>query len=206
VQNAVDLYFRANSNSAILENVPPNVRYAAAMFEALRLYGISYVVVPSISFANMHADESALDNVSYPYETLYFRGGDCTYISILLCSLLEALNIETAFITTPGHLYMAFEIGDNNWLRGSNDIIEIDGKRWLPIEITVPEEGFIRAWRIGARGWRSAGADAAMFPIRDCWEVYPPVTVAVSIDYPPEMPPDADIVGAMARELAGIRR
>jgi len=176
------------------------------MFEALRLYGISYVVVPTISFANMHADESALDNVSYPYETLYFRGGDCTYIAILYCSLLEALDIETAFITTPGHLYMAFEVGDDTWMRGSPEIVEFNGKRWLPVEITVPEEGFVRAWRIGARGWRSAGLDADMFPIRDCWEVYPSVTVAVSIDYPPEMPHYNDIVQAMARELSVIRR
>ena len=207
VQNAVDLHYRSNPNAPTLRNIPSNVRYAAAMFEALRIYGISYVVVPTLSFVNMRADETALDNVSYPYETLYFRGGDCTYISILFCSLLEALNIETAFITTPGHLYMAFEVGDNNWLAGSRDIIEIDGKRWFPIEITVPEEGFARAWRIGARGWHSADVtdDAALFPIRECWEVYPPVTVTVSIDYPPEMPLGADVVEAMIRELGNIR-
>jgi len=207
VQNAVDLHIRANPRNTRLLNVPENVRYAAAMFEALRLYGISYVVVPTLSFVNMRADESALDNVSYPYETLYFRGGDCTYISILFCSLLEALNIETAFITIPGHLYMAFEVGDSNWLAGSVDIIEIetDGviKRWLPVEITVPEEGFGRAWRIGARSWRTAGADAELFPIRECWEVYPSVTVTVSVDYPPEMPLGSDIVRGMERELLG---
>jgi hypothetical protein len=191
----------SQANSRLL-NVPKNVRYAAAMFEALRLYGISYVVVPSLSFVNLHADESALDNLTYPYETLYYRGGDCTYISILYCSLLEALGIETAFITIPGHLYMAFEIGDKNWLAGNRDIIEKDGRRWLPVEITVPEEGFSRAWRIGAREWRSGGSEAALFPIRECWEVYPSVTVSASVDYPPEMPPARDIVKAMEAELA----
>ncbi|MCL2805695.1 MAG: transglutaminase-like domain-containing protein [Treponema sp.] len=205
VQNAVDLYYRSSSNVPSFRNAPANVRYAAAMFEALRLYGISYVVVPTLSFVNMRADESALDNVSYPYETLYFRGGDCTYISILFCSLLEALNIETAFITIPGHLYMAFEVGDNNWLAGSREIIELNGKRWLPVEITVPEEGFFRAWRIGARQWRNAGEEAELFPIRECWEVYPAVTVTVSIDYPPEMPYAEDIVEAMEREIRNIR-
>jgi hypothetical protein len=125
--------------------------------------------------------------------------------------LLEAINIETAFITTPGHLYMAFEVGDNNWLPGHPDIIEIetDGivKRWLPVEITVPEEGFTRAWRIGARGWRTAAAnsDAALFPMRSSWEVYPPVTVTVSIEYPPEMPHGPEIVRDMERELSIIR-
>ena len=211
VQNAVDLHYFTTPYSPSLRTIPSNVRYAAAMFEALRLYGISYVIVPTHSFVNMRADESALDNVSYPYETLHFRGGDCTYIAILFCSILEAINIETAFITTPGHLYMAFEIGDDNWLPGHIDIIEtnIDGvrKRWLPVEITVPEEGFTRAWRIGARGWRSANAtgDAALFPIRACWEVYPSVTVPVSVDYPPEMPSGYDIVRDMERQLSIIR-
>jgi len=205
VENAVDLHLHSNKASDALLNVPKNVRYAAAMFEALRLYGISYVVVPSLSFVNMHADESALDNVTYPYETLYYRGGDCTYISILFCSLLEALDIETAFITIPGHLYVAFEIGDNDWMAHNTDIIEIDGKRWMPVEITIPEEGFVRAWRIGAREWKSAASDAALYPIRECWQVYPPVTVTVSVDYPPEMPPAADIVNAMEMEFRGRR-
>jgi len=41
-------------------------RRAAAMFEALRLYGISYVVVPATSYKNLSANEAALDNVSTP--------------------------------------------------------------------------------------------------------------------------------------------
>ncbi|MDR0496370.1 MAG: hypothetical protein LBH42_02005 [Treponema sp.] len=193
-----------------LQNVPDNVRYAAAMFEALRLYGINYVVVPATSYKNLSANEAALDSVSYPYQALYYRGGDCTYLSILFCSLLEAIKIETAFITIPGHLYMAFEVGDNNWRAGSSDIIEIDTdgvrKRWLPVEITVPDQGFTRAWRIGARQWRvngaaSEGSAAALYPIREAWKLYPPVTVPASGDHLPEMPDRAAIIRAMETEL-----
>ena len=209
VQNVVDLHMRSQQrlglNASGFENIPENVHYAIALFEALRLYGISYVVVPSLSFVNMQADESALDNVTYPYETLYYRGGDCTYLSILYCSLLEALNIETAFITIPGHLYMAFEVGDSDWMKGNIDIIELNGKRWLPVEITVPEEGFFRAWRIGARQWRTSGIEADIFPIRECWEVYPPVTISASVDYPPDMPQDTDIIQAFLKELAEFK-
>jgi hypothetical protein len=182
-------------------NTPQNVRYAAAMFEALRLYGISYVVVPATSYKNLSANEAALDNVSYPYQALYYRGGDCTYLSILFCSRLEALNVETAFITIPGHLYLAFEIGDGNWQSGSADIIEIDGKRWMPVEITVPGEGFTRAWRIGAGEWRRYGEEAALYPIREAWKLYPPVTVPASTEHPPQMPEAADIIKAMEAEL-----
>jgi hypothetical protein len=186
--------------------IPRNVRYAVALFETLRLYGISYVVVPATSYRNLSANEAALDNVSYPYQALYYRGGDCTYLSILFCSLLEALDIEAAFITVPGHLYLAFEVGDSNWQKGSRDIIEIedsDGKRrrWLPVEITVPGEGFTRAWRIGAGEWRRYGKEAALFPIREAWELYPSVTVPASSDHPPEMPLAQDILRAVEAEL-----
>ncbi|MDR2575675.1 MAG: hypothetical protein LBC52_04440 [Treponema sp.] len=186
--------------------IPINVRFAAAMFEALRLYGINYVVVPATSYKNLSANEAALDNVSYPYQALYYRGGDCTYLSILYCSLLEALEIETAFITIPRHLYLAFEVGDNNWQKSNNDIIEIDGidgirRRWLPVEITVPGEGFTRAWRIGAGQWRRYGTEAALYPIREAWDLYPSVTVPASGDHPPEMPEAADIIRAMEAEL-----
>ena len=197
VASAVQTQELSGASSA----TPKNVRYAAAMFEALRLYGISYVVVPATSYKNLSANEAALDNVSYPYQALYYRGGDCTYLSILYCSLLEALGVETAFITIPGHLYLAFEAGDNNWQQGSKDIIEIDGKRWVPVEITVPGEGFTRAWRIGAGEWRRYGTEAALYPIREAWELYPPVTVPASGDHPPEMPEAADIIKAMEAEL-----
>jgi len=187
-------------------NAPVNVRYAAAMFEALRLYGINYVVVPATSYKNLSANEAALDNVSYPYQALYYRGGDCTYLSILFCSLLEAVDIETAFITVPGHLYLAFEVGDDNWKKDNPDIIEIEGedgirRRWMPVEITVPGEGFTRACRIGAGEWRRYGKEAALYPIRAAWKLYPPVTVPASTDHPPEMPDAADIIRAMEAEL-----
>jgi hypothetical protein len=114
--------------------------------------------------------------------------------------MLEALNIESAFITIPGHIYIAFNVGNNTWLKGNADIIELDGKRWLPVEITVPEKGFTQAWRIGAREWRNSGTAAALYPIRECWEVYPSVTVPGSGDRPPEMPSWEDIIKAVNNE------
>ncbi|MCL2442354.1 MAG: hypothetical protein FWD13_02690 [Treponema sp.] len=183
---------------------PSNVIYAAAMFEALRLYGITYVIVPATSFVNVKSDESVLDNVSYPYQALYYRGGDCSYLSILFCSLLETLNIDTAFITIPGHIFIAFDVGDDSWQANNRDIIQIDGKRWLPVEITIPGEGFTRAWRTGARQWITAGDQAVLYPIKDCWEVYPSVTVPSSGDHLPEMPDWEEIIRALEREIGRL--
>jgi transglutaminase-like putative cysteine protease len=181
-------------------NVPLNVTHAIALFEALRLYGITYIVDPDSSYIALSDDASALDNLYYPYMTLSYRGGDCDDLSILFCSLLEALNIESAFITVPGHIYVAFEVGNDSWQASSGDIIEIEGKRWLPLEITVPNRGFSQAWRIGARQWRNAGEEAVLLPIRECWSIYPPVTVPGSGERPPEMPGWEEITTAAARE------
>jgi len=204
------LYFARYVNSAVNNaqltgNTPSNVVKAAALFEALRLYGISYVVVPATSFARVTTDESVLDNVSYPYQALYYRGGDCSYLSILFCSMLEALNVETAFITIPGHIYIAFEVADTNWLARNADIIELDGKRWFPVEVTVPGEGFTRAWRVGARQWRTNRSNAVLYPIRDAWKIYPSVTVPSSGDNLPDMPEWDAIIRALQRELGNIR-
>ncbi|MCL2443916.1 MAG: hypothetical protein FWD13_10715, partial [Treponema sp.] len=203
-------------NNTTMNNVPRNVVLAAALFEALRLYGITYVVVPATSFANVSADESVLDNVSFPYQALFYRGGDCSYLSILFCSLLEALDVETAFITIPGHIYIAFDVGDNRWLAGNADIIEINGKRWMPIELTVPSEGFTSGWRSGARQWRSANnneqltgnsaAGARLYPIHEAWEIYPSVTVPASGDHLPEMPEWDVIIRAVTNELRVMGR
>ena len=192
-------------------NVPKNIIYAAALFETLRLYGITYVTVPATSFASMSADESALDNVSYPYQALYYRGGDCSYLSILFCSILEALNIESAFITIPGHIYIAFEINDSGWNTNSADIIELNGKRWLPVEITVPGQGFTRAWRIGANQWRDNlnnehTEKSTLYPIREAWEVYPSVTVPSSGNQLPVMPEWDAIIRALSNELRLVGR
>jgi hypothetical protein len=191
----------ANAVSANVAPPPTNVRIAAAMFEALRLYGINYVVDPASSYAALSEDASGLDSLNYPYQTLHYRSGDCDDLSILFCSLLEVAGIETAFITIPGHIYTAFEVGDSNWLKGDAGIIEIGGKRWLPVEITVPDQGFTRAWRIGAREWRTGGLEASLYPIREAWKLYPAVTVPASGDRLPEMPDGAAIIRALEAEL-----
>jgi outer membrane protein OmpA-like peptidoglycan-associated protein len=196
-----------NSNTSTLNSAPSNVRIAAAMFEALRLYGMNYVVDPASAYASLSEDASGLDSLNYPYQTLHYRSGDCDDLSILFCSLLEVVEIETAFITIPGHIYMAFEVGDSDWHLGNPNIIELDGndgvrRRWLPVEITVPDRGFNNAWRIGAREWRNSGTEAALYPIRQAWELYPAVTVPAGGGRLPEVPDQNAIVRAMGAEMS----
>jgi hypothetical protein len=208
--------------ASVIDSVPPNglprnVRYAAALFEALAAYGMNYVIDPASSFVEMSEDAAALDSLNYPYQTLYYRGGDCDDLSILYCSLLEVLGVDTAFITIPGHIYAAFDTGIESGLAinpgaensvifdaGQNDLISHGGRMWMPVEITVPGEGFYEAWRIGAREWgrfasqgensEQIGGEAKLYPMRESWAVYPSVTVSEAGDRLPDLPEETEIV------------
>jgi hypothetical protein len=177
--------------------------------EALNLYGINYVIDPSSSYIEMAENASALDSLNYPYQTLMYRGGDCDDLSILFCSLLEVLGVETAFITVPGHIYAAFDVGVRREELGAGErslgtFIEYGGKLWVPVEITIPGEGFNRAWQVGAREWRSAGDEAMLYPMRDSWELYQPVSVPGAGDRLPDLPEEREIVRRFETEMGRL--
>jgi hypothetical protein len=199
VASVVDLNLRPD--------VPVNIQYAVGLFEALDLYGINYVIDPASSYIEMAENASALDSLNYPYQTLMYRGGDCDDLSILFCSLLEVLGVETAFVTVPGHIYMAFDAGNTEQGTGNKDwgdVIEYGGKLWVPVEITVPGQGFAEAWRIGARQWR-AGEDARIYPMRESWELYRPVSVPGAGERLPDLPEEREIVRRFGVEMGRMR-
>ncbi|WP_052297624.1 hypothetical protein [Leadbettera azotonutricia] len=121
-------YVESAADSAKDSGIPRNIRYALALFEALRVYGINYIIDPASSYIEMSENASSIDNLNYPYQTLFYRGGDCDDLSILFCSLLEVLEIDTAFITIPGHIYAAFNTGVEPGSFMADGLIEHDGK------------------------------------------------------------------------------
>ena len=126
----------------------------------------------------------ALDYLQFPRQTLGYYAGDCDDLSILYCALLESVGIETAFITVPGHIYMAFDVGEPpkeaaKMFHRSDDLIVSGEKAWLPVEITQVQEGFVTAWRTGAKEWREhqEGEAAKIYPMHESWQLYEPVAV-----------------------------
>lgn len=164
--------------------VDQNLRFAMGLFEGLRLYGLNYVVDPTTPYKELSANKGALDYLQFPYQTLVYRGGDCDDLSILYTSILESVGIKTAFITIPGHIYMAFALGtDEAGARGSflnpDELVYEQGSVWLPVEITLVSEGFVKAWAVGAKEWqdnKKAGA-AALITVASAWEAYEPVGI-----------------------------
>ena len=171
-------------------SVPKNIQYAAAMFGALKAFGINYVVDPSSAFTD-NVGTASVDFLQFPYQTLLYHGGDCDDLTILNCSLLEAIGIETAFITVPGHIYMAFDSG-LSLAEGKAKVekgyyIEAYDKIWVPVEITLSQDTFGLAWTYGAREWKKAGEEALLIPLSYAWDSYLPISVPGSetaIDLP----------------------
>jgi tetratricopeptide (TPR) repeat protein len=172
-----------------------NLRMALGVFTTLSSYGIKYVIVPNTpTYKDASDNPRIIDFAAFSGQTLSYKGGDCSDLSILVSSMLESVGIETAFITIPGHIFIAASLGvapeaAKTTFSSANDLIYRDGKTWLPLEVTMLGSRFGEAWRQGAREWQENNdtGQAAFYPSHDCWAEYDmsgaPSDVA-SIDYP----------------------
>ncbi|MBI9099910.1 MAG: hypothetical protein JEY91_15625, partial [Spirochaetaceae bacterium] len=161
-----------------------NLRIALGIFETLELYGMNYVIDPASSYIELSENSDAVDFLQFPSQTLTFRAGDCDDLSILATSLLESVGIETAFITIPGHIYMAFALDISReearkTFTNLDEFIFMHDNTWIPIEITLISDGFLEAWKYGAREWREYESldKAVLFPIHEAWQEYKAATV-----------------------------
>jgi hypothetical protein len=155
---------------------------AAALFTSLTALGISYVSDPESSYSTRRPIEGSVDFLKFPRQTLAYRAGDCDDLSVLYCALLESVGIEAAIITFPGHVYSAFKCDlspseMDDLLAGGQDLIRLDSGSWIPVETTMPADGFLSAWEEGIRQWNahSKAGDAHLYPVREAWKRYPPV-------------------------------
>lgn len=161
-----------------------NFLYALQIFESLRAAGIEYVVDPNSAYQRLSVDETAVDYLRFPMETIAHGAGDCDDLSVLYATMLEAVGVPTAFITTPGHIFVAVDSGidpraiDRAFTSAENVIVR-DGVTWLPVETTALTEGFVRAWQVGGLQWRQVVADgtAGFFTAQQAWREYSPVGV-----------------------------
>ncbi len=173
-------FFARHVKSAVLnslkEGIPENIQYAQAMFGALKIYGINYVIDASSAFTSNFGTAS-IDSLNFPYQTLLYHGGDCDDLTILNCALLESLGIETALITVPGHIFMAFDSGIPAEKASESEYIIENGKAWLPVEITLCQDKWSEAKRYGMREWKKYKEDRKLYRLKDAWEVYKPVGI-----------------------------
>jgi tetratricopeptide (TPR) repeat protein len=166
------------------------------LFRAIRLadvvgsMGITYVEDPLLGISEILGESAVVDSVRYPRDTLRVEAGDCDDTTALLCTLYEATGIRTAIMTSPGHVFMAFDTGEprhNAWLFNSDTTVAIEhgGTVWLPLETTILSDGFTAAWAEGSRLWNryEPSGEIEFLPVHEARALYEPIpTSAVGFD------------------------
>lgn len=160
--------------------IDENLSTAMAVHEALRRYRMSYVVDPNSSYVVNSKNASVVDYIQYPRSTIQYKGGDCDDLSVLYASLLQGVGVTTAFITVPGHIYVAAQLKMSpaeakRLISNSNDLIIHDDRAWVPIEVTMTDKDFLEAWSTGASEWRDNLDTAKFLPVAEAWQTYEPI-------------------------------
>jgi hypothetical protein len=179
------LRFAKNISSAVSGEVnpalDPNLTLAVSMYDALRLLNLAYSQDP---IPILTPNKNVGDFIQFPRQTLENRSGKCSDLSVLYASLLEAVDVETAFVTVPGHIFIAVALGMNEgdarkFFDDQNDLVFLGGKVWLPLELTLRDKDFLTSWARGAQEWRGnrEKGQAALFPLHEAWENYVPVAL-----------------------------
>ena len=172
-----------NSNE-IVPSFSKELQFAMQAYGALAGMGIIYQPDPSNSFTKVQGDTRIVDSISLPRDTLKRITGDCDDLTALYCTILESVNIPTAFVTTPGHIFAGFNTGvpakDFRDLHPDRDMtIVADGELWALVEITmIGKQDFMTAWDTGMREFHmydSQPEKRGFYITREAQEVYRPV-------------------------------
>lgn len=155
--------------------VSTNVSKAIALSNAIGSIPLTYVADPVTPVSQVIDLSYSVDTVRFPSETLTLKGGDCDDMTTLYCSVLESAGIQTALITTPGHIFAAFDTGlkaNTLWtkLDESYCTIEINEHIWIPVETTILYNGFDGAWKSASK--EISGNEYEYTLLHDAWEIY----------------------------------
>ena len=174
IRNYVDAY----------PNLPQSVVYARALYGALGVLGLKYIVDPTSPFQEFSEKSGSADYLQYPRDTLARKSGDCDDLSVLFTASLENIGIATAFVDVPGHVFILFNTGvreKDKAVLGFRDelLVTHEGWVWIPVEMTMVGSSFTRAWSKGAEEYRdwSAKGKAEIVNTQKAWELFKPVTL-----------------------------
>lgn len=177
-------FIRQSCRESTIPAYSEPMQFAVQVFHALGEIGILYQVDPTLPFTEVQGNLMVVDSISLPRTTLKNITGDCDDLTVLYNSLLETVGIETAFITTPGHIYAAYntKVPTRDFGKIHPDrkmTISIDGELWVPVEITmIGKTGFLEAWRTGVEEWTRYDNETslrAFYKTRESQELYRPV-------------------------------
>ncbi len=157
------------------------IQRAAMLFDALGVYGLTYIPDPSNPYQVSSGKVNTVDYVQFPRETLERKSGDCDDLVGLYSAELESMGIDTRVLEVPGHMFMMFSTGisaDNDGYTMDNMYVVHDDQLWIPVETTLLGSAFVTAWEKGSATyykWKDKGL--TILDVHDAWEAYKPATL-----------------------------
>ena len=180
-----------------------NALTALMVWEALGEGGISYLSDPSNPYEAIKSSKTlVLDTVQFPRTTLKLKSGNCSAITALFASILEAAGVRTALIDYPGHISLAFDTGETDAREvgiPEEYLIKYDNTWWVGFETTMVGKDFYEAVKHEADLYKQSGPDAHIYEVRQAWTKFEPVTLP---DTEPEAYPDKDKVTARVKDAS----
>ncbi|MDP2805401.1 MAG: tetratricopeptide repeat protein, partial [Gallionellaceae bacterium] len=166
------------------KEVKDEPQLAAALFNALGVYGLTYIPDPTNPYQVTSGKADTIDYIQFPRETLERKSGDCDDLVAFYTSALDSMGIATRVVEVPGHMFMMFSTGvhveDDSYTMDDMYVI-YDDLLWIPVETTVVGSSFIKAWELGAKNyyqWKDKGL--TILNVEKAWETYKPASLAES--------------------------
>jgi tetratricopeptide (TPR) repeat protein len=177
-------FIRQTSKEEVVPAYNESLQFAVQLFHALKEIGCLYQSDPTLPFTTVQENPQMVDSINLPRDTLKRITGDCDDLTVLYCSLLETIGIESGFITVPGHIYPVFntKVPAREYMQLHPErrmTINLGGELWVPVEITlVGETSFMDAWRQGIDEWEAYENDPnkrGFYQTRKSQELFRPV-------------------------------
>lgn len=171
----------ARSIATQFKETRDEIQRAAILFDALGVYGLTYIPDPSNPYQVSSGKTNTVDYVQFPRETLERKSGDCDDLVGLYSATLESMGIDTRVLEVPGHMFMMFSTGiaaDNDGYTMDNMYVVHDDQLWIPVETTLLGSAFVTAWEKGSATyykWKDKGV--TVLNVHNAWETYKPASL-----------------------------
>ena len=188
-----------DTNLISCRELDPALVTAMGLYNTLSIMGVTFNSDSNTSYKALTGVPGGIDSVQFPNQTLQNLTGDSAELAILFASLLEAANIETAFLATPKKMLLAFSPTMSEgtlqytYYHTEQLFIEKDGRFWIPVDLTDPAKSFREAVFAAKMHWSEQNNDSGnldFYTLAECREAYRPLPALGGSNTPIDLPED----------------
>ncbi|MDD2928889.1 MAG: tetratricopeptide repeat protein [Sideroxydans sp.] len=154
---------------------------AAALFDALGVFGLTYIQDPSNPYQISSGKENTVDYIQFPRETLERKSGDCDDLVAVYSAGLESMGISTRVLEVPGHMLMMFDTripAEGDGYTMNNLYVIHEGTLWVPVETTLVGNSFIKAWEKGSETYyKYRDNGLTVLDVHASWDTFKPASL-----------------------------